>query len=398
MNKVYLDNSATTKVSESVMEAMKPYFTDIFGNPSSIHSFGQEARSAVDKARQALAEFLNCDPTEVIFTSGGTESDNLAIKGVVDQYYKDVIPDNVLPHIITTAFEHHAVLNTVKDLEKQGRIEATYILPNEDGVIDVKDIENAIIENTVLVSVMYVNNETGVIQPISEIGKLVRIKNQEPRIKNPIVFHTDAVQSAEFCLMDVKELGVDLLTLTAHKIHGPKGIGALYVKKGVPIKAQMTGGDQEFRVRAGTENLAAVAGLAAALAEVKSRMSKVKSIESLRDKLETELTNRISNSIINGKNALRAPHISNISFINAEGEAIILNLDMEGIAVSSGSACTSGSLEPSHVLTSMGIPAAQAHGSIRFSSSRETTVEEIDRVIEILPGIIEKLRQMSPIK
>jgi len=396
MKRIYLDNSATTRVSEDVMEAMKPYFTDIFGNPSSIHSFGQEARLAIDKARKTVAGFLNCDVSEIIFTSGGTESDNLAIKGVVDQYYKDVIPDNVLPHIITTAFEHHAVLNTVKYLEKLGKIEATYVNPDINGLVDPKKIAAAIKENTILISVMYVNNEIGTIQPIKQIGELVGRLNAENKSK--IFFHTDAVQAAEFCPMDVKELDVDLLTMTAHKIHGPKGVGVLFVKKGIPIKAQSTGGDQEFRIRAGTENVAAIVGLAAAVQQISNNQYQISIIEKLRDKLETELTKKIPNSIINGKAAERTSHISNTSFINAEGEAIILNLDMEGIAVSSGSACTSGSLEPSHVLTSMGIPAAQAHGSIRFSLSRETTVEEIDRVIEILPGIIEKLRQMSPIK
>ncbi len=399
MNKIYLDNAATTRVDGKVIQAMTPYLDEIYGNPSSIHSFGQEAKSAVDESREKIANFLNCKPEEIIFTSGGSESDNLAIRGLVES---SKFKAQSKPHVITSAIEHHAVLHTIQDLEKEGLIEASYIKPRGDGAIRAKDIIDAIKANTLLISIMYVNNETGVIQPIQEIGKILK-QVQDDNIKNRseakwhIYFHTDAVQAAEYLNIDVEELGVDLLTLTAHKIHGPKGIGVLFAKKGVPFRPMITGGAQEMRLRAGTENVASIAGFAKAIEQAKSEKRKAKSIEILRDKLQSGILKLIPDVIVNGA-AQRAPHILNVSFLNAEGEAIILNLDFLGIAVSSGSACTSRSLDPSHVLSAMGTPPEKAHGSIRFSLSKYTTEQEIDKVLEVLPGIITKLRAMSPFK
>ena len=393
MSNIYLDNSATTSVDTQVLDAMLPYFSNKFGNASSVHSFGQEARAAIDNARYKIAEFLNCKSTEIIFTSGGSESDNLAIKGILEA------SEIEKPHIITSAFEHHAILETVKELESDEKIEATFIRPNCDGIIEIAEIEKAIKENTILVSVMYVNNEIGTVQPIRAIGQMIEKRNKDRRQK--MYFHTDAVQAAEYFDMNVDYLHVDLLTMTAHKIYGPKGVGLLYIRSGVPIKHQIVGGGQEYKKRAGTENVASIVGFGKAVEIIQK--SKLKNqnynskLESLRDKLIDGLL-QISNSFLNGSRKDRSPANANISFINAEGEAILLNLDMEGIAVSTGSACTSGSLESSHVLISMGLKPERCHGSIRFTLGRSTTEEEIDKVLEVLPPIIEKLRKMSPFK
>ncbi len=435
MNHIYLDNAATTALDPKVIEAMNKSF-EYFGNPSSLHTFGQEARKLVDEAHDFVAFFLDCKPTEVIFTSGGSESDNLAIKGVISALETSFVHGHpsqpislrsnrhstkddfsgALPHVITSAIEHHAVLHTVQDLEKEGRIEATYIKPNKKGIVQVSDIESAIKPNTVLVSVMYVNNETGCVQPIREIGKLIEKKNESR--SNRIYFHTDAVQAAEFFEMGTKYLHVDLLTLTAHKIHGPKGTGVLFVKKGTPITPQITGGDHEFRMRAGTENVSGIVGLMTSMELIIRRRAdegnlgpietdpaypifKDKTAErvaKLRDKLEKTILKTIPETYLNGDKEKRSPSVTNISFKNAEGEAIILNLDFLGIAVSSGSACTARSLDPSHVLLAMDTPRELSHGAIRFSLSRETTEEEIDKVLEVLPPIINKLREMSPFK
>jgi len=410
MKKIYLDNSATTALAPEVAKKMAEIDAKYFGNPSSVHSFGQEARKILDESRRSVADFFGAKPEEIIFTSGGSESDNLAIRGMISDKYR--VPSTEKPHVITSATEHHAVLHTIEDLEKAGMIEATYVKPDKDGYISPASIEKEIKDNTVLVSIIYINNETGVISPISKIGEM--LKKQETITNNQILFHTDAVQAVEFMPVDVDELKVDLLTFTAHKIHGPKGVGGLYVRKGVKLTPQITGGSQEFRLRAGTENLAGIAGLATALQEIrklnnysssdealKSRSSRQartisSSVELLRDKLIIGIQKNIPDTILNGGGAERAPHIANISFLNAEGEAIILNLDFLGIAVSSGSACTSRTLEPSHVLSAMGMPPEKTHGAIRFSLSRYTSEEEIDKVIEVLPGIITKLRQMSP--
>ncbi|MEI8061287.1 MAG: aminotransferase class V-fold PLP-dependent enzyme [Candidatus Berkelbacteria bacterium] len=444
--KIYLDHAATTAVDAQVFETMLPYFSEKFGNASSVHAFGQEARGAVDNSRHEIAAFLNCKSTEIIFTSGGSEADNLAIRGVVDAvisnqfsvFSQKPATDNgqrttVVPHIITSAFEHHAILETVKELESDGRIEATFIKPNKDGLVEVADIEAAIKPNTILVSIMYVNNEIGTVQPIRAIGQAIerinktRIMNNESGVMNEthnsefklhnsrknaarIFFHTDAVQAAEYFDMNVDTLHVDLLTMSAHKIYGPKGVGLLYIRSGVPIKHQIIGGGQEYKKRAGTENVTGIIGMAKAVElichpelvtgsnknEIPDQVRNDK-IKVLRDKLVDGLL-QIPNSFLNGSREFRSPANVNISFINAEGEAILLNLDMEGIAASTGSACTSGSLSPSHVLLSLGLKPEQCHGSIRFTLGRETTKEEIDRVLEVMPGIIEKLRKMSPFK
>jgi len=418
MERIYLDNSATTAVVPEVAKKMAETMEKTWGNPSSVHTIGQEAKQMLDQARSEVADFFGAKPEEIIFTSGGSESDNLAIRGVVESRTWNV--ERGLPHIITSATEHHAVLHTIEDLEKADLIEATYVKPDKDGYISPESIEKEIKDNTILVSIIYVNNETGAVAPIKEIGAMIEKQNTEYRIQNTekILFHTDAVQAIEFMPADVNELGVDLLTFTAHKIHGPKGVGGLYVKKGVKLAQQITGGSQEFNFRAGTENIAGVVGLVEALKLVRQyssseqsesrssdssrsanrRTRTIKSVEKLRDKLILGIQNNVFDTILNAGGAKRAPHIANISFMNAEGEAIILNLDFLGIAVSSGSACTSRSLEPSHVLSAMGIPPEKTHGAIRFSLSRYTTEKEIDKVIEVLPPIIEKLRKMSPMK
>lgn len=391
--RIYLDNAATTRVDERVVEAMKPYFSEIFGNPSSVHTFGQEARSAVDYSRDVVANFLNCDITEVIFTSGGSEADNLAIRGIVAANVTD--NQTVKPHVITSEIEHHAILHTVQELEREGKVEATYLKPDKSGIVSAESVKSAIKDNTVLVSIMYVNNEIGTIEPISEIGSMLEGENKQRDKK--IYFHTDAVQAAEYAEMDVKKLKVDLLTFTAHKIHGPKGIGVLYIKSKTKIASMITGGEHEFRRRAGTENVPGMIGLAKAVELIKIKRSEIEGVKVLRDKLESGILENISDTHVNGDRERRSPAILNISFKNAEGEAIILNLDFLGFAVSSGSACTAMSLDPSHVLTAIGVPRELSHGAIRFSLSRETTEEEIDKLISVLPGTIEKLRMMSPL-
>ncbi|MFA5926737.1 MAG: cysteine desulfurase family protein [Patescibacteria group bacterium] len=427
MNKIYLDHSATTPLDPAVLAAMMPFFSDDFGNPGSLHSFGVEAKKAVVEARKNIASFLGCDETEITFTSGGSESDNLAIRGIVESR-RGKVEGGSKPHVVTSAFEHKAVLDTVKALEKSGDIEATYVQPGPNGVIQSEDVKAEIKDNTILISIMYVNNEIGTIQPIREIGKLVKKINASRHLLSstfyPLLFHTDAVQAAEFCPMNVNDLGVDLLTMTAHKIYGPKAIGLLYARKGTPILPEITGGGQERGFRAGTENVPGIVGFAAAVQKIRDPryLPAVASLQAmqadeiparsrfapgdaggrdttlLRDKLIDGILNNIPNSILNGDRTHLVPHIANISFVNAEGEAILLNLDFLGIAVSTGSACTSRTLEPSHVLSSMGVRPENAHGSIRFSLGRETTAEEIDQVLEILPGIINKLRAMSPFK
>ena len=388
--KIYFDNAATTRVDDEVVEAMKPYFSEIFGNPSSAHTFGQEARVAVDHSRDVVAKFLNCDSAEVIFTSGGSEADNLAIRGIIEAN-----KDNIKPHIIISQIEHHAVLHTIQELERDGKIEAAYIKPDKSGIISPDSVKSAIKENTILVSIMYANNEIGTIEPISEIGSMLETENKSRNKK--IYFHTDAVQAAEYAEMDTQKLKVDLLTFTAHKIHGHKGIGVLFIKQNTKISPMITGGEHEFRKRAGTENVPGMVGLAKAIDLIKSKRAEIDRVKILRDKLESSILKNITDTYVNGNIEKRSPAISNISFKNAEGEAIILNLDFMGFAVSSGSACTAMSLDPSHVLTAIDVPRELSHGAIRFSLSRETTEEDIDSLIAILPGVIEKLRAMSPL-
>jgi len=423
MKRIYLDNAATTQPDPLVISAINEVHEKFWGNASSIYHEGQQAKQMLEDCRKTMAFFIGAESEEVIFTSGGTESDNLAIKGLVQAFYQvesrksKVEGEATIPHIITSAFEHHAVLDTVKSLEKDGIIEATYVKPNKEGVIEVKDIEAAIQDNTVLISIMYVNNEVGTVQPIKQIGDLLKIQNS--KFKNQkygkIYFHTDAVQAAEYFELSPKYLGVDLMSIAAHKFHGPKGVGALYVREGTPLIHQQIGGGQERKMRAGTENVAGIRGMITAyeiifrqradegvedpekleLSELKLDKTTAK-IMCLRNKLIDGILKAIPDTKLNGSRELRSPANANISFNNVEGESIILMLDMKGVAVSSGSACTSGSLEPSHVLLSMGIPAEEAHGSVRFSLGRDTTEEEIDKVLEYLPPIVERLRKMSP--
>jgi cysteine desulfurase len=418
--KIYLDYAATSPTKKVVLEAMKSYFSEYFGNPSSIHSFGQETRRAINQARETAAKFFNCQVNEVIFTSGGTESDNLAIRGIVEQCKNDMIVGK--PHIITSEFEHHAILHTCEELEKSYDAEITYIKPNKDGLINVEDIKKAIKPNTVLVSIMYVNNEIGTVQPIAEIGKMISMIN-ELRVKNyaknhnssskihdsRIYFHTDAVQAVEYFDCNVKKLNVDLLSLSAHKFGGPKGSGILYVSKNVILKPQVTGGAQEYGMRAGTENVPAIIGMAKAiqllnqkskihLGLTESRRVKNQKLTKLRDYFINQVIKKIPNATLNGSGKYRSPNNVNFSFKNVEGESILLNLDLLGISASSGSACTSGSLLPSHVLLAIGVKQEQAHGAIRFTLGDLTTKQDINYVLKELPKIIEKLRKMSPYK
>jgi len=380
---IYLDHNATTPMAPEVFEAMKPYLTSYFGNPSSIHQFGQQAQKAISDARQTLAEFINCDPKEVVFLSGGTESDNTALRGVVKANAKKG------RHIITSEFEHHAVLNTAKALEKE-EINVTFLPTMPNGLIRPEDLEAAIRPDTILVSIMMVNNETGVIQPIKELVTVAK--------KHGVLFHTDAVQGAGKIQIDVKDLGVDLLTITAHKFYGPKGIGMLYIKRGTPIRPLIIGGHHENNRRAGTENVAGIVGFGAAAQLAMQHMEKdAEKVGALRDKLESKVREAIPEISIAGENAPRVFNTSNILFHLIEGEGILLNLDIKGVAVSTGSACTSGTLEPSHVLLAMHIPSEIGQGAIRFSLGHDNTAEEIDFVVDQLKEIIPKLRAMSPL-
>ena len=383
MRKVYLDNAATTALSPKVLEQMMPYLTTIYGNPSSPHSFGQEARRGVEHARDQVAKALNALPEEIIFTGCGTESDNTVLFGVAERYKSKG------NHIITTNVEHHAILHTCEALEKRG-IEVTYLPVDENGMVTAEQVANAITDKTILVSIMFANNEVGTIMPIAEIGKVCRERG--------VLFHTDAVQAVGHVPIDVKVMNIDMLSMSAHKFHGPKGVGALYMKKGIRLPAYVMGGAQERNRRAGTENVAGVVGLGAAielatqnLEESAARMTK------LRDKLIAGIAERIPEVKLNGHPTLRLPNNVNYSIKYIEGESILLMLDMNGIAASSGSACTSGSLDPSHVLLALGLSHEVAHGSVRLTLSDETTEEDIDYVLEVLPKVAERLRAMSPL-
>jgi cysteine desulfurase len=408
MTKIYLDHSATTPVDGNVLKAMLPYFKNKFGNPSSIHSFGQEALAGVDKARERLAEFLNCGPDEIIFTSGATESDNLAIRGVIKALRAQGVKN---PHIITSLVEHDAVLEPCLELEKEG-IEVTFLPVKPNGVVDVAQFKKAVKDNTVLVSVMYVNSEAGSIQPIKEIGKIIK-KINESKLKEwgknkpadragkprPIYFHTDAVQAVNFLNCDTKHLHVDLLSLSGHKIYGPKGVGALYAKSGTPIKATQLGGHHERNLRSGTLNAPGIVGLGEAVKQLDKKTVEKNNakIAKLRDMLVDGVMKNIPKVILNTDRENATPAHAHFSFLGAEGESILISLDLAGIAVSTGSACASGSLKASHVLLAMGIPKEIAHNSIRFTLGKHTTEAEIKKAIKILPPIIERLRRMSPL-
>ncbi|AOQ24389.1 cysteine desulfurase NifS [Neomoorella thermoacetica] len=384
MRRVYLDHSATTPVRPEVLEAMLPFLKDeAFGNPSTVYSYGREAKKALEEAREKVANLIGARPEEIFFTSGGTEADNLALIGTAAANEKKG------RHIITSSIEHHAVLHTAQYLLRHG-FKVTFLPVTPEGLVRVEDVEKAITDETILISVMHVNNEVGTIQPIKEIGKLARERG--------IIFHTDAVQSVGKLPVNVDELGVDLLSASGHKIYGPKGIGCLYIRKGTKINPILYGGAQERKRRPGTENMPGIVGFgrAAELAgqELESEMER---LQALRDKLIDGILTRIEDVQLNGDPRQRVATNANFSFRYCEGESILLSLDMKGICASSGSACTSGSLDPSHVLLAMGIPHEVAHGSVRMTLGRDNTEEDIDYVLEVMPEIVARLRSMSPL-
>lgn len=383
MKNVYMDYSATTYVKPEVLEEMLPYFTEKFGNPSSFYGISRETKRAIDNAREQVAKILNCLPDEVYFTGGGSEADNWAIKGIASAH-KD--KGN---HIITTKIEHHAVLHTCEYLEKNG-FEVTYLDVNEEGFINLEDLKNAITDKTILVSIMFANNEIGTIQPVKEIGEICREKK--------VLFHTDAVQAVGNVPVDVKDMNIDMLSLAGHKIYGPKGIGVLYIKKGIKIHNLIHGGAQEKNRRAGTENIAAIVGLGKAMELAHNNLEEhMKKLTNLREKLIEGLL-KIPYTRLNGpRGDKRLPGNVNVCFRFIEGESILLSLDFKGVCASSGSACTSGSLDPSHVLLAIGLPHEIAHGSLRLSMGEGSTEEDVDYVLEVVPPIIERLRNMSPL-
>ncbi|GAB6169953.1 cysteine desulfurase NifS [Clostridium carnis] len=383
MRTVYMDYAATTYVKPEVLNEMMPYFTEKFGNPSSFYGISRETKMAIDKARANVAKALNCDANEVYFTGGGSEADNWAIKGIAWAHRKKG------NHIITTKVEHHAVLHTCEYLEKNG-FEVTYLNVDKEGFIDLEELKNAITDKTILVSIMFANNEIGTIQPVKEIGAICREKK--------IFFHTDAVQAVGNIPVDVKEMNIDLLSLAGHKIYGPKGIGALYIRKGIKIDNLIHGGGQERARRAGTENIASVVGLGKAIELATENLEEhSKKLISLRDKLIDGLL-KVPHTRLNGpRGDKRLPGNSNITFEFIEGESILLSLDFEGVCASSGSACTSGSLDPSHVLLAIGLPHELAHGSLRLTLGDGSTEEDVNYVLEVVPPIIERLRNMSPL-
>lgn len=383
-NIIYLDNNATTKIDEKVLEKMMPYLTDLYANPSSMHDFGGNLSKAIKNSREQMKEFIGAEvPSEITFTSCATESSNIAIKGALE------INKNK-KHIITTKVEHPAVLNTYKWYEKRG-YKVTYLSVNSEGELDLDELKEKINDNTALVSIMWANNETGVIFPIEKISKI--IKDKSPKT----LFFVDGVQAAGKIPIDVSKTNIDFLSLSGHKFHAPKGVGALYVRKGILLPPLMFGGHQENGLRPGTENVASIVGMGEAAVLAKSYLNDENTVvKSLRDDLEKGLLSKIPNARLNGSKALRVPNTSNMSFEYIEGELILLHLSDAGICASSGSACTSGSLEPSHVLKAMGIPFTALHGSVRFSLSRFTTRDEIDFVIEKVPAIIKRLNSFSP--
>lgn len=383
MNRIYLDNAATTAVSKPVLEKMLPYFSTIYGNASTIYETGREARKALEEARRAVAEAINCKPNEIYFTAGGSESDNWAIKGTA---YANKAKGK---HIITSMIEHHAVLHTCEFLEKQG-FDVTYLPVDEYGRVSVEDVEKAIRPDTILISIMTANNEIGTLQPVERIGEIAKA--------HKVLFHTDAVQAIGAIEVDVEKWHVDMLSMSGHKFHAPKGVGVLYVRNGVRLENLVHGGAQERGRRAGTENVSGIVGLGEAIRLATANIpEKAKRLSALRDKLINGILSSIPDVRLNGHPTERLPNNANVSIRYVEGEAMLLRLDMNGIAASSGSACTSGSLDPSHVLLAIGLPHEIAHGSLRFSLTDTTTEEEIDEVLRVLPGIISVLRDMSPL-
>lgn len=380
---IYMDHSATTPVKKEVLEEMLPYFSEFYGNPSSVYALSNHSRLAIDKARERVAKAIGAKKTEIFFTGGGSEADNWALKGVA---YKNKDKGN---HIITTKIEHHAILHTCEYLEKQG-FQVTYLDVDEYGMISLENLEKAITDNTILISIMFANNEIGTIQPIREIGELAK--------KYGVLFHTDAVQAVGSLPIDVKEMNIDLLSMSAHKLYGPKGVGALYIKQGTKIDPLISGGAQEKNKRAGTENTPGIVGLGKAIEIAYEHIDENTSyLISLRERLIKGIQEKIQYVRLNGHPEKRLPGNVNFCFQFIEGEALLLSLDMVGIAGSSGSACTSGSLDPSHVLLSIGLPHEIAHGSLRLSLGTGNTEEEVDYAIEKLVGIVDRLRMMSPL-
>jgi len=397
--KIYLDHSATTPVDEKVLKAMNPYFSEKFGNATSIHMFGQAASVAVQNARENTALFLSCDPKEVVFTSGATEANNIAILGLVRALETKRGLGKI--HIITSTIEHPAVLECFQFLERNNdNVEVDYIPVDKEGVVDLDKLEKKIKENTVLISVMYVNNETGAVQPLEKISEIIektKEKRAQENSKFPLYFHTDAVQAANFFSCNVKNLKVDLLSLSGHKVYGPKGIGVLFVKEKTLLMAVQFGGHQERGLRSGTLNVPGIVGMGEALLLAKGqRKENFEKVSKLRDLLIEEVKKNIPKSVLNGDQKNISPSHANISFEGAEGEAVLLDLDFEGIAVSTGSACASGSLKPSHVLLAMGIPSKEAHSAIRFTLDKENTKEEIELVVKKLSAVVSRIRKMAP--
>ncbi len=383
---VYLDHAGTTPLDPKVLEAMVPYFSQRFGNPSSLHSVGQEARYALDEARERVSGVLNCRPREVVFTGGGTESDNAAVHGVATALQETG------NHIVTSSVEHHAVLHACQNLESQG-FEVTYLPVDANGVVQPEAVYNAIGERTTLVTIMYGNNEIGTINPISEISKSIKQRAEE--LSRTIVFHTDAVQAAGYLDLDVTNLGVDLLSLSGHKFHGPKGTGVVYIKRGAPYLPLIHGGGQERERRSGTENIPGIIGLSLALEAANARREETSEhCAALRDRIIEAVLERIPGTRLNGHPTQRLPNNANFSFTGVEGEPILLGLDMAGIAASSGSACSSGSLEPSHVLLALGQSAETARGSLRLTLGRDNTEEEVEYLLGVLVDLVQRLRQL----
>jgi cysteine desulfurase len=389
VKRAYFDHAATTPTHPEVVKAMQPYFTERFGNPSSIHSFGREGKAAMDEARDKIAKFIGARYEEIVFTSGGTEADNFALEGIA------FANESKGKQIITTHIEHHAVSECCKFLEKKG-FKITYLPVDKNGLVNPRDIKKFVTDKTILISIMHANNEIGTIEPIAEIGKAIQEVNANRKTK--IYFHTDAVQTFGHLPINVDELGVDLLSVSAHKLYGPKGVGALYIRKGTRMVSFLHGGEQEGRRRASTENVPGIAGFGKAVDIARAEMEKeAERLTRLRDKLISGLSEKIEDLELNGHPEKRLPNNVSVCIKFVEGESMLLNLDMEGIAASTGSACSSASLEPSHVLLAIGVSHELAHGSLRFSLGKWTTEKEIDRVLEVLPGIVLKLRAMSPL-
>ncbi len=383
---VYMDHTATTPTSPEVLQAMMPYFGEMFGNPSSVYSFSRKTRAAIDKARNQVASALNADPTEIYFTGSGTEADNWALKGTLEK--AKLTGKN---HLITTSIEHHAILHTAEYLKHYHGVEVTYLPVDSEGRVSVDDVRNAITDKTALVSVMFANNEIGTIEPVAEIGALCR--------ERKIPFHTDAVQAAAHLDIDVKAMNIDMLSMSAHKMYGPKGVGALYLRKGLRPENFMHGGAQEHKHRASTENIAGIVGFGEAMEILKGRLQEDKAINSARrDRLIAGILAKIPHAKLNGAQGdLRLPNNINFSFIGVEGETLLLDLDAKGVSASTGSACSSESLDPSHVLLALGLKHEMAHGSLRFTIGRLTTDEQIDYLLEVLPEIVARRREMSPL-